>query len=178
MAEQAKQDFAKLTAPGAEAKIRSIFDFTAEALEELRSWLEQAGLRTPVSQIIGFTQFAGHFATVGTQETTTSTTYTNLATSGPLIDGLPNGTYLVMTGAVAKSTTGNGAFMSVSLNGAVAQDSAGGETQSTAFTSIIGVSQQTLSAANNSLQSKYKVNAGDTGTYLNRWLFALKLANP
>lgn len=34
--------------------INSIYEFSPEALEQLAQWLEQRGIRTPVSQIVGY----------------------------------------------------------------------------------------------------------------------------
>lgn len=158
--------------------INSIFDFSEEALGQLKTWIEQAGLAIPITQIIGFSQFTANYASISTQDTTSSTSYTDLSsTTGPTLTGLSNGTYLVLVTAVAKDATGSGAFMSVSPNGGTAQDIDGGETQTTVFTSIIGISKQTLSAGNNTLTAKYKSNGGGVCTFLNRQLFALKISN-
>jgi hypothetical protein len=49
-----ERDFPTLRAPGGVPKIHSIFDFTAEALGQLRLWLEMNPPSIPVDQVLGF----------------------------------------------------------------------------------------------------------------------------
>lgn len=42
------------TSPGVTPKITSIYDFSAEALGQLKVWLEQAGLNIPINQVVGY----------------------------------------------------------------------------------------------------------------------------
>lgn len=44
-------DWASASAPGKRPQIDSIFDFTSEALGELKTWLEQSGLIVPATSI-------------------------------------------------------------------------------------------------------------------------------
>src|SRR5690348_16089479 len=79
--------------------LNSIFQIDPQALEQVFQALEQRGLRTPVSNLVGFAQFLGQVATrVNTIETTVSTSYTDLATSGPTLTGLADGNYFVFHG--------------------------------------------------------------------------------
>lgn len=182
-------DWAKASAPGGTPKIDSIFDFSAEALGQLKVWLEQSGLNLPISNIVGFQQFTVQQATsILTAETTASDTYTNLATTGPTITGLPDGKYAVFYGAFGhNSTVGGGAVMSVKLNSAEAIDAdalsvfpassiaypAGGVAASRViFTTL-------ANGGNNTLLARYRRgNAIGTAQYSTRWMAALRYANP
>lgn len=143
-------------------------DFMAYVLD----WIQTQRLTIPIGQVFGFSQFTVNSAEVGTQESTTSTTYTDLTTAGPTLDGLSAGKYVILVGAVAMDASGQGAFIAPSTGG----DEAGGETQSSVFTSIMGVSTHALTSAG-SISAKYRSNGGGTCTFLNRWILALKYAN-
>src|SRR3990167_8443773 len=81
------------------------------------------GLQIPVSQLSGFTSFTAQAAEIVTEETTTSLTYTDLATVGPTKTGLPDGLYLLIYGAaMASSAAGNAVYVSVEVNAAAAAD--------------------------------------------------------
>lgn len=131
------------------------------------------GLPIPVSQLTGFSQFTVNSATVVTLESTTSLTYTDLATPGPTLSGLAAGHYVILVGAVARDAGGNGAFIAPSTGA----DAEGGETQSTGFSSIIGVSVHSFSSSSSSVSAKYRTNGGTSCSFLNRWILALKYAN-
>src|SRR4051812_30299502 len=63
-------------------KIKSTFDFTSEALEELAVWLEQRGLTIPVTQLIGY-----NTNTVRVYKKATGTlAVTNTTTETPVVD--------------------------------------------------------------------------------------------
>lgn len=158
-------------------------DFSAEALGELRTWLEQNPPAVTISSIIGFEQFTVQVGTyVATQETTTSTTFTNLATVGPSLPELPNGQYIFAFGAIAFTDTALGfaARMSIDINGAGAStsDACATTIASPGLTSISRITTATLSAGNNTVTAKYlSDNNAHTMTFGNRWLIALKYAN-
>jgi hypothetical protein len=166
--------------------VRNIFDFSTEALGELRTWLEQNPPAVTISSIIGFDQFTANVATdVGTNETTTSSTYVDLATVGPSLSGIPDGKYLVMFGFTGKWTVAQtGQVMSVAMNGAAASDAdacfvtptttGGAGTEA----STMRVVAKTLSSGSNSIVSKYRATqAGNTANFEFRWLVALRYAN-
>lgn len=50
---QSGQDWASASAPGGTPIIDSIFDFSAEALGQLKTWLEQSGMNLPASTTAG-----------------------------------------------------------------------------------------------------------------------------
>jgi hypothetical protein len=176
-----KMDFATVTQTGTEPKIHSIFDFTAESLEQLAFWLEQRGIHIPISQILGFSQFVLKYATVDAGEATTSTTFTDLATVGPSLTGLSNGTYAVLFGCWGQSTDATQpARMSISVNGVAAAAGDGIQIPSSAAQmSSMRLIQETLSSGgNNSIAAKYCVAGGvNTATFAHRWIAALRVAN-
>lgn len=178
-----EQDWTSASSPGATPKITSIFDFSAEALGQLKVWLEQSGLNLPISQVVGFQQFTAEAATrINTSENTTSGTYADLATVGPSITGLADGKYVLFFGAaVASAGAGSVPFMGISVNGDTPSDVEATQGSDTTFgtagsTAII----RTLSnGGNNTLTAKYKSSDGATSCAFNRrWLIALRYANP
>lgn len=142
-----------------------------------QSWLKDAPV-FPISQVFGFTQFAANLATVNTFESTSSTTYTDLATVGPSLSNLPDGNYILLYGVTA--------FMGDAVNNFLAAP----QVNSTAASDVdwalgsgsvgMGVSRATVKALSNSGSStvtlRYRVTGG-TGSFENRWLIALKISN-
>jgi hypothetical protein len=165
--------------------LSDIYQITPDALEQIALYIEQRGLRTPVSNIVGFQQFAAINATpVLTIESTASTTYTDLATTGPTLTGIANGNFLVLFGCRADpGGSTSAARMSISPNGAAASDnnSCSSDSQNLiagmsimrAFT----VQLTTTAAGGNTLQAKYRVTGATTGNFGQRWLVALRYAN-
>lgn len=175
--------------PNEEAKITSIFDFSSEALGQLKLWFEQQGINVPVSQIPGFSQFGARLATVLSTagETTTSNTYVDLATAGPEITELSNGKYMLVYGAQAHNTTATGGgIISVSVNGGAASDDNLAATYPdasaawpTGSSSIVRATLADLVDGNNTVTMKYRRgNATGTAGFANRWLVAIRYANP
>jgi hypothetical protein len=174
-------DFPNLTPTERKPKVDSIFDFSDEALQQLRLWLEMHPPAIPVAQVLGFAAFTALPAPTiqpGVAETTNSLVYTNLATVGPQLSGVPAGQYIILFGALASSSTGSAAaLMGISINGAVALDAeATGTAQTGGTTAVMTAVVKTLPLASNSIVAKYRVDAG-TGTYVRRWLIALKYSN-
>lgn len=171
--------FTTITSPGGLPKVNSIFDFSADALAQLRLWLEQNPPAIGISNILGFSQFTANSNSVITAETTTSASYTDLATVGPTLTGLPDGQYIILYGAASSSSaTGTQtAFVSVSVNGATAVDNDGAENQNNAIASVARAITSTLSnGGNNTITLKYRSTSG-TATFAFRWLIALKFDN-
>lgn len=77
-------DWANASAPGKAPIITSIFDFSAEALGQLKTWLEQSGLIIPSSQIAGGTSGSAtrvtlaEFHAIATPTDAQSVTITNI----------------------------------------------------------------------------------------------------
>ncbi len=153
--------------------ITSIYQFTPEALGELRAWIELAGIAIPISQLRGFTQFAVQSARVAASESTSSSTYTNLATDGPSIPGLPAGKYLFMHGFQCVSTVG-GAYASPSVDGATPSDadaaaiSSGGP--------VMYVATGTITNQNGATVKLQYRSVGGSSTFKDRWLIAIRYA--
>lgn len=166
-------DFPNLHPEEGGAKINNIYtDISPTALGQLVDYITQSGIPIPVTQIVGFTQFVSNRAVVTTAESTTSGSYTDLATAGPTITNLSDGKYLVIVTAV--STGGNTGYISPSVNGSTPSDADGANVGGGG--SMIGVSTQTLSSGNNTVKIQYKTN-GLTMTFSNRNLVVLKYAN-
>ena len=160
--------------------VNSIFDFSAEALGELKTWFEGAGIAIPITQILGFQQFTAQFAKVDTAESTTSTTYVDLATVGPSITGLSNGKYVFLFSILAYNTSGTDqAVAGLSLNGAspIAGDeliAGGGATNQATHTAF---AQATLMSGNNAVRLRYKSTLGGAANFQYRRLIALRFSN-
>lgn len=139
------------------------------------------GLPVPIGNVVGYSRTVPQVATpVLTQETTTSDSFTDLATVGPEITGMSAGKYLLIYSAIVKNdTAGDGATISVSLNGAAASADDQALAQSgTALTSVVGWTLATLSASGaNTVTMKYaRVTAG-TASFSYRRLLALRAGN-
>ena len=132
-----------------------------------------------ISQVFGFEQFTAQSATpVLTEETTASVTYTDLATAGPTLTGLPDGQYVIFFGSSVDNSDAAGAsIVSVQINatGASDDDRTGG-TGTVAVNATRGVVKTLNAGGNNSITMKYRVGAG-TGTFGLRWMFALRSGN-
>ena len=132
----------------------------------------------PISQVVGFTQFTAQDApNVLTQQSTTSTSYTDLSTVGPQLTGLPDGQYIIFFGA-NQFSVGAEPNMSIQVNATAASDDdrvvTGAGTAAHQSRAVI----KTLdNAGNNTITVKYKSNSGGSVTFFNRWMFALRIAN-
>lgn len=154
-------------------------DFSAEALGELRTWLEQNPPAVTIQSIIGFSQFTAQVAPViTTQESRTTNSFSDLATVGPTLSGLSNGNYLVLFGALVNNNAGGGGAMSVSVNGGAPSFS------DRAFSDLAGANISvmravtvSLSAGNNTLTAQYEGNGAATSFWQLRWLIALRYSN-
>ena len=121
-------------------------------------------------------------ATVATSQTTTSTSYTDLATSGPAVT-LTTGTkaLVIITCASANTDINRTCLMSYAVSGATtiaASDSVASVNQNSGQTSTMRyslASVPTLTAGSNTFTAKYAVNAG-TGTFWDREIFVINLA--
>ena len=134
----------------------------------------------PVSQLSGFTQFTAQAAPTigGAAETTTSASFTTLTTTGPILTGLPNGKYLVLFGALMRTTPADGsyfAYMGIRVNTTDPDVADAAETSARDWVNSVFVITTTLSSGdNNTLEARYRTDAGGTGYFGQRWLVALK----
>jgi len=160
------------------AYLQDPLGFPEEFKGWLPEWIGQVGIDLPISQVIGFSQFAPQRAIISTSNNTTSTTYVDLATVGPTLSNLPNGKYLVIvTAYMMSSVTTAPALMSPSFNGSAPATADAAICVSTTEATHIGVSIATLAAANNEIKAKYRVDAGATGFFQFRQLVALRMSN-
>ncbi len=120
-------------------------------------------------------------AKVATSQTTTSTSYTDLATSGPAVT-LTTGTkaLVIITCASSNSGINRTSSMSYAVSGATtiaASDSVAIIHQNNSIASTLrysSASVPTLTAGSNTFTAKYKVNT-DTGTFSDREIFVINL---
>lgn len=135
-----------------------------------------AGLNIGIGQIVGFNQFTLQGAPqIGGDETTSSVTYTNLATVGPELDGIPAGQYAFFFGAVLTGSATS--WMSLKVNTTEANDDdailCGGSALPVPCMTVV---TKTLTDPNNTVLCRYKVDAG-TCHYTKRFLYGLRFAN-
>jgi len=124
------------------------------------------------------TQISG--ATVATTQTTTSTSYTDLATAGPSVT-MTTGTtaFVIVTTYSYNATSGTATYMSFAVSGATTI--AAGDSTSVSLLGMKTGGQEwsnsavypvTLTAGSNTFTSKYKTSAG-TGTFGNRSIIVI-----
>lgn len=87
--------FATFTSPGGTPKITSIFDFSSDALAQLRLWLEQNPPVVPITSIVGFSQFTAQAAT-GSGSSGTAAGHAVVTGAGPQLANLGTGSYVVL----------------------------------------------------------------------------------
>lgn len=148
----------------------------ADFMSYVLDWIQTQRLSIPIGQVFGFAQFTAKSARVDTGESTTSTTYGDLTTVGPEIDGLSDGAYILLYGASMFQTGTGEAVMSPSLDGATASDTIAAKTSAASDQTVMAASTATLSSGANSIAMKYRATAG-TSTFGARWLIAIKYAN-
>lgn len=154
-------------------------DFSAEALGELRTWLEQNPPAVTIQSIVGFSQFTAQ-TSVGTNAFS-GTLLASGSTSGagPTIDALPAGKYLLLAGYVGVGDSVNIA-QSWAINGPAG----------TLFTvygaltsgsSHSGIALASFTAASNPITSVYAASNGAgssrTWSFANMTIAALRYAN-
>lgn len=110
---------------------------------------------------------------VNTAETTTSTSYTNLATTGPAVSAPLAGVYRLAFGAAMRNATIDiGTYMSFARGGSAATDSDRIEfdaQRANMFVSQVRQLELTLASAM-ALTAKYRVASANTGTWMTRWM--------
>lgn len=125
-------------------------------------------------------------ATVGTSQTTTSTSYTDLATGGPAVTVTTGSKALVIVTATMANNSSNAySYMDFAVSGATtrsASDSTAAIVRQTGASSgqnqeirLSSASVVSLTAGSNTFTSKYRVSGG-TGTFINREIIVINLA--
>lgn len=158
-----------------------LFNIPDQTVTWLTDQVALRGLAVPIGQVIGFSRFTANPATdVAAAETTTSTTYGDLATVGPTLTGVPDGSYLVIFGCFASTDTdGFISRMSIQVNGTAAADADSLATGNQYGVSLMRIVSKTLSTGgNNTITAKYKTQtATHTSSFSDRWMVALRYAN-
>lgn len=119
-------------------------------------------------------------STVLTEQTTTSTSYANLATSGPAVTLTTGVRALVIISASLRNTSTNSCFMSVTVSGATTsaatddralrwRDGTGSDGEAQMSHAYMFTA---LTAGSNTFTAKYRV-IGGTGTFRNRHLMVI-----
>jgi hypothetical protein len=127
---------------------------------------------------------ASNSATVATLETTTSTSYTDLATPGPAVT-LTTGTraLVIINSTLYKQASGSNAYVGFAISGAttrVASDTTALNYVAAAYyDSRLSVSHRAtgLTAGSNTFTLKYRQNGGGTAEYRNREIIVIDLGS-
>lgn len=130
------------------------------------------------SNWISFGNVGNATAAVATAQTTTSTSYTDLATSGPAVT-LTTGTKVLVMVTCAIENTSSTSLMSYAVSGATtiaAADAAALANKSANFIQATTTSLITVTAGSNTFTAKYKVNGG-TGTFERRTINVVDLGS-
>lgn len=115
-------------------------------------------------------------ASVTTSQTTTSASYTALATSGPAVTVTTGTKALVLTYCLFDSNNANSVFASHAVSGATSISSSDNwavRSNDTTLLTAVAVKLQTLTAGSNTFTMQYRTNSGATGTYANRRITVL-----
>jgi hypothetical protein len=163
--------------------IDTIYNIAPPVLEQIAQWLEARGSAIPVSQLVGYRQGLALSGWVSTAGSTTSTTFTNLASAGPSITGLKDGPYVLMWGCTADTATPatDFAVMSVDLNnqGVAGTSTPGAFTNSSNGNSIAIAFEVVFKTGStqNRVDAKYKSEFGAQADFDNRWVVAMPAAS-
>lgn len=150
-----------------------------DLMSYILDYIQTSRLQIPIGQVPGFVQFTAQVASpIATNESTASTSYTDLATVGPSLEGLPDGSYLVLFGAYGRvSAATGGTRMSIDVNGAGATDSDAVAWNITDAVSTSSFFTTRIMDGSNSMIAKYRADSPLTGTFADRRLLALRFAN-
>jgi hypothetical protein len=152
--------------------------------DEFVSWMvdknSMYGLGVPIGQVIGFTQFTPKVADfVANDDSSTSTSYGDLAHVGPTLTELSAGSYMVFYWVdVFDNAAANRSFASLSINAAAPDDADALKSLNVGPTTLrFNITTKTLPEPNNTIQLKYRSGDGAVIHWSNRGLAAIKYAN-
>src|SRR5678816_4181755 len=99
-------------------------EFPPEFKQWLADYVALQKLKFPISQVFGFALQRVRTATEDAEQTTASTTYTDLSTVGPTLSNVANGFYLMVFGADCQASAGSAQhiYMGLSINSATPSD--------------------------------------------------------
>lgn len=117
---------------------------------------------------------------IATQETTTSTTYTDLATTGPTQTATTAASAIVAIYANMFHSTGLASWMSYAISGATtdpSNDNRAIELQSTGGQKVGGTffHSAILTPGSNTFKAEYRVSTSGTGTFSTRRLMVIPM---
>lgn len=151
-------------------------------LGDLSAYFTANPFPIPIAQVTGYTDQTPFVATnIQAEESTTSTSYTNLTTPGPSLTNLPNGTYMVTWGCLAVCSAQTfRAVMALSINNASPDDTKRAQVNSTSLVGASNNSEFTLNMglSGNSITAQYRVTAAGTGIFGSRYLSATRIGSP
>jgi hypothetical protein len=164
----------------------NIYQVSPLFLGDLSAYFTQNPFPIPIAQVTGFDQITPFVAdAVQAEESKSGNTYGALATPGPVLTGLADGSYLVIWGcssAISDSTSR--AKMAVSINGAAADDANHCYTTTNpARSGAVKLVQYSLSAGSNTITCLYQASnssggSSTTGTWGGRFLAAIRVSGP
>ena len=181
--------------PEERVKMRRTLMFPEEFPPEFKNWLlDFMGVNAEIqqSQVRGLvTSLSPAFDIITTNQGTSSTSYTDLATVGPRLTNLGDGVYLVLFGCQVNVVANIfGGAMSVASDDAAASDSSAfavqmgtAEGDNVEFFDLPGMRallMELTHGGNNTLTAKYRFTAPASGSppsYSNRWLAAIRVGN-
>jgi hypothetical protein len=167
---------------GTPVVVHTAQQISPQAIEGIAQLLEIRGIRTPISQIVGYTQQTARSDSVVAEAHTTSSTYADPNVSGgagPTLTGLMQGSYTVWFGGAGGGLLASNvvAFMAVSVNGSVpSNDDLSCEYQATGHVSGARVILAQLSSPGNTntLKLLYRSSDGtDRCDVRRRWIVAI-----
>jgi hypothetical protein len=124
---------------------------------------------------------ANSSATVATNQTTTSQSYTDLATAGPAVTLTTGTKALVIMSSYSVVGTGDNAFTSFAVSGATTIAATDNYAISQSGTNRQSVSRATclttLTAGSNTFTMKYRGSGGGTGDFANREIIVIDLGS-
>ena len=133
------------------------------------------------------TAIAGAYATVATQESTTSTSYTDLTTAGPAVTVTTGTRALVTISASQRSTiSGAQAYMNFGVSGATTRSPQTNENTNTSWGSVTGGMNESasvtilvtgLTAGSNTFTAKYQAPVGDSVSFQFRKITVIDLGS-
>lgn len=156
-------------------------DWPDSAKVWIADYVSQNGL-LPIGQVQGFTQFVAQQAVVTANQSTSSTTYVDLATVGPEIDGLAKGKYVILYGCAIAGAGDTDGIASLSINGAAPDDNdgvhAGSPSGDILSISVARVLVKDLTENENTLRMKFRKELGPSSvTFWQRWIVTLRIAS-
>lgn len=114
-------------------------------------------------------------AYVGTDQASSSTSYTDLATVGPSVTVPSPGVYQVVYGCALRNSAVNGTRMAMKFGASAVTEDGLIYSDVAAYRSLASTSQESIAAGNLLIKAQYRVDAGD-GNWQKRWITVVPIA--